>query len=111
MLVAIQTYSRRQNIFEMALPSMPSLVGSGAVEYSLIGRALQVEIERGVDAETRAMDLVHAVLMLQLPPHLLDEVGRLAVGWRLQMQAQRRSLRVRCLLRGDLAVVQHLLEH
>ncbi len=89
---------------------MPALIGGRAVEHGLVGRALQVEIERRVDAQARAMHLVDAILALQLPPHLLHKVRRLVVGRRLQVQPQRRCLGGIGLLLRDLVVVQHLLD-
>jgi hypothetical protein len=57
------------------------------------------------------MHLFDTVVALQLPPHLLDEVRRLAVGRVFQMQPQRRGLGGIGLVRGDLLVLQHLVQH
>ena len=110
MLVCIDPHTGLQNVLEIALPAVPALVRSRAVEHRLVGRSLQIEIERRVHAQSRAMGLLDAILVLELPPHLLD-VGRLAVRGRLQIQPERRSLCLRCLLGSDLVVAQHLLKN
>jgi len=95
----------------MPLPAVASLVRGRTVENRLVRHQLQIEVERCVHAQSRAMHLFGSVLLLELPPHLLHEVRRNRVRRRLDVQSQRSRLGRFLLLAGNLAVGQHLAQH
>ena len=79
------------NIFQMAFPSVPALVGGQTIQHGLIRRLLQIDIERGIDLQAAFVHLVGAVFIFQISPDLLDEIRSERVRIVLQMQNQRRE--------------------
>ena len=68
---------------------MAALVGGQAVGHGAIGDLLQVEVERGVDAQAGLVHLLGAEVLFELAPHLfLEPRGHRAHGLR-DVQAQR----------------------
>jgi len=91
----------------MPLPAAMALVRGQAIENRLIGRVLQIEIERGVDLEACGMDFFRAEAAFQLAAHFFDEPRRYRVGRSFEMQPQRRGAGGLSLGRCDLAVFEH----
>ena len=79
---------RADDVLQMALPAVAALIGRSAIEHGLVGDALEIEVERGVDAQAGAVDLFCAELALELAPDLLDKVGGNRVRRGLDVQAQ-----------------------
>ncbi len=102
---------RQHYVLQVALPSMSALIRRCAIQHRLVRHALQIEVERRIHAQPRAVDRLHPILLLQLSPYLFDKVRSLAVRRSLDMQPQRRSLGHRSLRLGDLPIVQHLRQH
>ena len=85
MFVRLQVLTLGDHILQAALPSMPALIGGESIQHRLLRGVLQVQVERRIHAQARAVDLIGAVLALQLPSHLFDKIWRLCVGGRLQI--------------------------
>ena len=64
------------HIFQVALPSVAALVGGQAIVDGAIGGLLQVQVERGVDAQAGLVDLLGAKALLEFLPHLFLKPGR-----------------------------------
>ena len=65
-----------QDVVELALPSVAPLVGGKPVANGLVRGLLQIEIERGVDAEAGLMHLLGAEALFKLAAHLFLKPGR-----------------------------------
>ena len=59
------------------------------VQNRLVRHTLQIEIERRINLQPRAMRFFRAILLLQLPPHFFHKVRSLAIRRRLKLQPQR----------------------
>ena len=79
--------------------------------HSLRGQALQVRIERSVDAQPFAIEIAIAEPLRQLVVHQVDEVGRFACVHAGRDQMQWLSLGVLGLLLGNGAGLDHRVEH
>ena len=90
---------------------MPSLVGRRPVQHRLVGHQLQIQVERRIHLQPRALHLFRAILLLQLLPHLLHKVRRNRVGRRLNLQPQRSRFGLLLLFARNLPVRQHLAQH
>ena len=66
MPVGVERGAAGEDVFELALPSVAALVGGQAVEHGAVGRLLQVQIERGVDAQAGLVHLFGAEALFQL---------------------------------------------
>ena len=101
MAIVIERARRSARTFSsLPRPAAPALVGGQAVGHGAIGRLLQVEIERGVDAQAGLVHLFGAEALFELAPHLFLEPGR---DRRLRLrdaQAQRRLAGLLGLRRG-----------
>jgi hypothetical protein len=76
-----------------------------------VASALQVGIERGVDAQAFAVEVALAELLHQLIVHQVDEVGRFAGVHAGRGQMQRLGLGALGLVLGDGAGLDHRIEH
>src|SRR2546421_9032735 len=86
-----------QNVFQMSFPSVPALVGGKAIEHRLVGGFLQVHVERGVNLQPALMDLVSAVLPLQVAANLFDKVRSERIRIVRQMENNWSAAGVSCL--------------
>ena len=98
------------DVEEFTLPAMAAFVPCSSVEDGLVGDALKVEIESGVHAKASSVDLLDAVLLLQLPPDFFDKVRGDAVRWGLDSEAEWLGFGFGGLGGGDLVVLEHLVE-
>ena len=89
---------------------MAALVLGGAIQDGLVGDLLQIEIERGVDAEAGPVDFFGAVILFELLADLFDEVRSDAVGRLLDFEGERLGHGGGRLGGRDLSVVLHLAE-
>ena len=110
MLVERKIIARGNHVANMPLPSVPPLVGRQPVQHGAGRRLLQFHVERGVDPQSALVHLVGPVLFLQIAPRLLHKVRRHVVGIGLQMKIQRPALGLLRLLRGDAAVLHHVVD-
>src|SRR5215469_5586956 len=78
--VVRQGLAFEQNIFEMSSPSMAPFVGSEAVEERLVGGALQVHIEAGIDAQPALVHLIGTVLAFQVTANFFDKIRGQRIG-------------------------------
>jgi len=84
-----------------------ALIGGQAVEHRVVRRALQVAVQRGVDAQPAFMHLVAAVLGFEVAADLFNKIRRKRSGVMRQLQADRPVAEIVGLLGGDLAVLEH----
>ena len=111
MFIVIDIRPIQHHILQPALPPVPALIRRRPIQNRLDRHLLQIEIQRRINLQPRAMHLFHAIFFFELPPHLLHKVRRYTIHRRLDMQPQRRSLRRICLLLRDLPIRQHLADH
>src|ERR1700722_11046982 len=95
----------------MVLPSVAALVGGQSVEHSLVGSALQVHIERSVDAQAALKDAIVTVFILEIAADVFDEIWGERIRIVLQMKLDRLGARFNGLLRGEYAVLKHGIDH
>ena len=90
---------------------MAALVGGEAVEQHLARQLLQIHIERGVNPQTVFVNLITAIFRLKITPDFFHIVWRQRIRVLLQIEHDGLALCFRCLGRGDLAVLEHGVEH
>ncbi len=109
--VLVELLPLGNHVHELAVPAVPALVGGEAVEQRLARRFLQIHVERGVNAQPAFVHLVAAILRFQVAADFLDIVRSQRIRIFLQVERDRLALGVRRLGGGDLAVLQHGIEH
>ena len=100
MLVVLERGAVGKHVFELALPAVTALVGGESVSQGVVGGLLQVEIERGVDAQAGLVHLLGAESLFQFAANLFLEPGsdrHLRLG---DVKTERRAARLLSLLRG-----------
>ena len=110
-LVSVELLSLRNHVQELAVPTVPSFVGSEAVEQRLARGLLQIHIERCVNAQTAFVNLVAAILRFEVAADFFHIVRRQRIRILLQLEHDRLALGLRRLGRGDLAILKHGIEH
>ena len=90
---------------------MTALVGRQAVAHRLLRGVLHLQIQSGVDAQAGFVDFSAPYFFSRYCANLLDEVRSDVVGLGLQLEDQRRALGALGFGRGDLAVLQHVVDH
>ena len=111
MLVVGERYLAGQNILQTSSPAMAALIRGQAVEYGAVGGALQVHVERGVNSQAALVDLIAAVLAFQVAADFLDKIRRQRIGIVGHFEADGLIAGRRRLLRRDLAVFEHRIDH
>ena len=74
-LIPGQSRSSGQNIFQVALPSMAAFISTQSIKQRLVRRALQIHIQRGVNAQATLVNLVAAIFALEVTAHFFDKIG------------------------------------
>jgi len=63
------------DVGQRSAPTVAPFIGGQAVLDGLVGGGLQIGIQRGVNAQSAFMHFGTAILLLQVLPDLLDEIG------------------------------------
>src|SRR5579864_2174817 len=95
----------------MALPTVTALVGSEAVEDGLIRSLLEFYVERGIDLQSTFVDLIGAELAFEVAANLFNEIWSQRVRIVREPQRKRSGTSVVGLRGGDLAVLEHCVDH
>ena len=90
---------------------MAAFVGGEAVEQRLARGLLQIHVERRVNPQPAFVDLVAAILRFEVAPDFLHVVRSQRIRIFLQVEHDRPVLGLRRLGRGDLAILEHGVEH
>jgi hypothetical protein len=84
-----------------------ALVGVQTAPQRLIGHALHVDVQRGVDAQAALVHRLRAVGCFEVFPDFLEKIGRQVIAWILQVQAERRLDRGGFLLGPNFPLFSH----
>ncbi len=109
--ILVELLSLGNYVEKFAVPAMPPFVGGEAIQQRLARGFLQIHIERGVNAKSAFVHLVAAILRFQVTPDFFHVVRRQRIRIFLQVKHDRLALGIRSLSRGDLAVLEHGIEH
>ncbi len=90
---------------------MPALIGRQPVVYGLLSGALHLQVQRRVHPQSAFVNLVGTVLLFQILPNLFHKIGSDVVVVALNVHHQGRVLRALGFLGGDLAVLEHGVDH
>ena len=86
MLVFLKNSAGTHNILEVSLPAMAALIGRQTIQHSLVCGLLQLDVKRGIDAQTTFMYFITSIFLFQITPHFLDEIGGDGIFCRLDVQ-------------------------
>ena len=106
-----QLLALAEDIHEFPAPAVPAFIRGQTIEQSPVRGFLQIHIERRVYAQAAFVNLVTAILRLQVAPDFFDVVRRQRIRIFLQVEHNRLALRIRRLSSRDLAVLEHGIEH
>src|SRR6266404_8399872 len=79
----------RELALQTSSPAVPTFVVGQSVQDCSVGCLLQVHVKSCVDPQSRFMNLLRAVLPLEVPPDLFDEVWRQRVWIVMYLQSYR----------------------
>src|SRR3954447_10144526 len=91
----------------MSSPAVPTFVVGQSVQNCGVGRLLQVQVKSCVNSQSRFMNLLCAVLPLQVPPDLFNKVWRQRVWIVMYLQPNRGILGCRTLYFADCPIRYH----
>src|SRR5438067_5823027 len=91
----------------MSSPAVPTFVFGQSVQNCSVGRLLQVHVKSCVNSQSRFMNLLGAVLPLEVPPDLFDEIWRQRVWIVMYLQSYRGILGCRTLCFADSPIRYH----
>src|SRR5437879_8414973 len=78
-----------KDVRKIALPTVAAFVAVQAIAQRLVGDALQVNVQRRVDAQAALVDGFGAVGGFEILANFLEEVWRQVVAWILDVQTER----------------------
>ena len=110
-LIFVENGALREDVHQLALPSVTALVRGQSIEHGLVRCLLHIEVQRRVHPQAAFVNLIAAVLALEIAANFLDEVRRDRIRIALQVEDGRFFLRVRGLLCRDLPVFKHGVDH
>jgi len=82
-----------QHVRQITLPAMAPLIAVQPVAQRLVGHALQVDVQRGVDAQAALVHGLGSVLFFQILANLFEEVRGQVVTRILDVQTKWQFLR------------------
>src|SRR6202030_3091864 len=109
--ILVELLTLGNDVHESAVPAMPAFVGGEAVEQRLARGLLQLHIERGINAQSHFVNLVAAIRRCERGAYLVHRVRSQRIRIFLQIEDDRLALGIRGWRGGDLAVLEHGIEH
>src|SRR5215472_4269264 len=110
MMICRDRLATADDVLQVSLPAVAAFVCGESVAKRLLGGALHLEIQAGVDAQSGLVDLLGTILLLQVLADFFHKVRSNVVGLGLELQFQWCALGTLGFGGSDLAVFQHVVD-